>query len=171
MSFYDCLHRRLLLSCKYTLTYRTTDLVLVFSNNETWSLSFDKFDIHHLRVKHQALIFIYSIFFDGSMAMILFKHTNTKFRGIRFVCSLFVWGISPHSRIFQSYWDVTITGEGLHFDLCSASMAIDQWMFFSVPHLLWHGASVYNGHLRVPITITSIAERLAVELSLPVFTT
>ena len=27
-------------------------------------------------------------------------------------------------------------------------MAILQWGFFSVPHLLWNGASVYNGHLR-----------------------
>ena len=58
-----------------------------------------------------------------------------------------------------------------NFDLCSALMAIEQWGFLSVPHLLWHGASVYNGHLRGPVTLTPIAERLAVELSLPVFTT
>ena len=58
-----------------------------------------------------------------------------------------------------------------NFDLCSAHMAIEQWGFFRVPHLLWHGASVYNGHLRGPVTLTPIAERLAVELSLPVFTT
>ena len=50
-------------------------------------------------------------------------------------------------------------------------MAIEQWGFLSVPHLLWHGASVYNGHLWGPVTLTPIAERLAVELSLPVFTT
>ena len=31
--------------------------------------------------------------------------------------------------------------------------------------------SVYNGHLRGPVTLTAIAERLAVELSLPVLTT
>ena len=51
-------------------------------------------------------------------------------------------------------------------------VAIEQWGFFSVPHLLWHGASVYmyNGHLRGPVTLAPIAERLAVELSLPVFT-
>ena len=41
--------------------------------------------------------------------------------------------------------------------------------FFSVPHILWHGTSVYDGHLRGPVTLTPIAERLAVELSLPVF--
>ena len=50
-------------------------------------------------------------------------------------------------------------------------MAIEQWEFFNVPHLLGHEASVYNGHLRGPVTLTSIAERLAVELSLPVMTT
>ena len=43
--------------------------------------------------------------------------------------------------------------------------------FFSVPHILWHGASDYHGHLRGPLILTSVAERLAVELSLPVLTT
>ena len=56
---------------------------------------------------------------------------------------------------------------GANFDLCSALMAIEQWGFFTVPHLLWH---VYNGHFRGPVTLTPNAERLAVELSLPVFT-
>ena len=41
----------------------------------------------------------------------------------------------------------------------------------SVPHLQWHERSVYNGHLRWPSTFPSIAERLAVALSLPIFTT
>ena len=40
-----------------------------------------------------------------------------------------------------------------NFDLCSALMAIEQWGFFSVLHLLWHGASVYDGHLRGPVTL------------------
>ena len=34
-----------------------------------------------------------------------------------------------------------------NFGLCSALMAIEQWGFFSVPLILWYGASVYNGHL------------------------
>ena len=60
-----------------------------------------------------------------------------------------------------------------NFDICSAPMAIDheQWEFLSLPHLLWHGASFYNGYLRGPVTLTPIAERLTVELSLPVFMT
>ena len=54
---------------------------------------------------------------------------------------------------------------------CSALMAIEQWGILSVPHLLWHRASVYNGHLRGPVTLTLTAERLAVESVLLVFTT
>ena len=33
------------------------------------------------------------------------------------------------------------------------------------------GIRLYNGHLRGPVTLTPIPERLAVEPSLPVFTT
>ena len=35
--------------------------------------------------------------------------------------------------------------------------------------LLRHVASVYNDHLRGPVTLAPIAERLAVELTLPFF--
>ena len=61
--------------------------------------------------------------------------------------------------------------QAANFDLCSALVAIAQWVFFSVPDLLWHGSSVNNGHHRGPVTLAHISERLAVELSLPVFTT
>ena len=60
-------------------------------------------------------------------------------------------------------------GKAANFDLCSALIAIEQWGLFSVPHLLWHGSSVYNGDLRGPVTLALIAEPLAVELPLPVF--
>ena len=56
-----------------------------------------------------------------------------------------------------------------NFDLCLALMAIEQWGFFSMPHLLLHRAYVYNGHLQGLVTLTPIAQRLAVELSQPVF--
>ena len=46
-------------------------------------------------------------------------------------------------------------------DLCLALMDIEQWGFFSVPHLLWYGTSVYDNPWN--------SERLAVELSLPCF--
>ena len=35
-----------------------------------------------------------------------------------------------------------------------------------MPYPLRHGPTVYNGHLRGPLTVTPNAERLAVELSL-----
>ena len=45
------------------------------------------------------------------------------------------------------------------------------WIYmFYMFHLRWHVASVYRGHLWGPMTLTPVAERLAVELSLPVFT-
>ena len=37
-----------------------------------------------------------------------------------------------------------------NFDLSMAHMAIEQWGFLSVPHQLWHGATVCNGHLGDP---------------------
>ena len=41
--------------------------------------------------------------------------------------------------------------------------------FFSMPHLLWHGSTFYNGHIWGPVTLTPIVELLVVEMSLPVF--
>ena len=63
-------------------------------------------------------------------------------------------------------FDVTIAGEGL----------LGTYGHFAVKvliHLLRHGASVYYGHLRGPMTLTPVAdrERLAVELSLHVLMT
>ena len=46
--------------------------------------------------------------------------------------------------------------KGCKFYLCSALMAIEQWGFFSVPYLLWYGASVYNGHPREPVTPVAV---------------
>ena len=85
-----------------------------------------------------------------------------------FVCLGFIIPLENFSLIWRRHhyrW------RAANFDLCSTLMAIEQWGFFSVSHLLWHGSSVYNGHLRGPVTLTPIAERLAVELSRPVFTT
>ena len=89
---------------------------------------------------------------EGSTKIITFM---TPRAGV-LVC-LFVWCFSSHSRTFISFGD--------WLKICTyALMAIVQSGFFSVPHLLWHGASVYNGHLRGPMTLSPYAERLAVEL-------
>ena len=78
----------------------------------------------------------------------------------------FVWSFTSHSRFFHSFWDVTITGEGLRI----LTYARHSWPFISVPraHLLLHRTSVYKCHLRGPVTLTTFADRLAVELSLSV---
>jgi hypothetical protein len=53
------------------------------------------------------------------------------------------------SRIFHLYGDVTIAGEGLqNLGLCSVLRAFDQGGIFIVPHLLWHGTSVFPGLIR-----------------------
>ena len=83
-----------------------------------------------------------------------------------FVCLGFIVPVENLSTIWRRHhyrW------RAANFDLCSALMAIEQWGFFSVPHLLWHGVSVYNGHLQGPVTLTPIVERLVVEMSLYLF--
>ena len=55
--------------------------------------------------------------------------------------------------------------KGCKFWPMLGTLAIEQWGYFSVPHLLWHEASVYNGHLRGPVALALIAERIAVEPS------
>jgi hypothetical protein len=57
---------------------------------------------------------------------------------------LIIYCFTFRSRIFHLYGDVTITGEGLqNLGLCSALRAFEQGGIFIVPHLLWHGASVF----------------------------
>ena len=46
------------------------------------------------------------------------------------------------------------TSPAANFDLCLALMANEHWGFFNVPHLLWHGLALYNGHLQGPMTHT-----------------
>jgi hypothetical protein len=68
--------------------------------------------------------------------------TGTRFHNI------FVWFdyllFTSRSRIFQLYGDVTIAGERLqNLGLCLVLRAFEQGGIFIVPHLLWHGTSVY----------------------------
>ena len=86
-----------------------------------------------------------------------------------FVCLLFFVPLENFSLILRPHHCRRRAAN--FYLLCSALIAIEQWGFFSVQHPLWHGASVYDGQLRGSVTLKPIAERLAVELSLPVFTT
>jgi hypothetical protein len=57
---------------------------------------------------------------------------------------LIIYGFTSLSRIFHLYGDVTIAVEGLqNLGLCSALRAFEQGGIFIVPHLLWHGTSVF----------------------------
>ena len=73
----------------------------------------------------------------------------------KFVC---LYRVSRPTREFFTHME---TSPLQILKLCSVLMAIEQWGFFSVLHLLWHDASVYHGHLLGPVTLI----RLAVELS------
>ena len=52
-----------------------------------------------------------------------------------------------------------------YFVLYSAIIVIEQCWFFSLTHILWHRATVYDCHLWRPVTLKPAAERLAVELA------
>ena len=94
------------------------------------------------------------------------------YMGVCFVCLVFFVPLKNFSLIWIRHhyrWRATI------LDLCLSFMAIVQslqWGYFSVLHLLWHGASVCNGHFwELCPHLIPIAQHLAVELSLPVSTT
>ena len=79
---------------------------------------------------------------------------------------------SSKLRNFHSFGDVTNTGEGLQI----LTYARHSWSLSSEGSLACHtecytGQLFIIGHLLGTVTLTIIAERLAVELSLPVLTT
>ena len=91
-----------------------------------------------------------------------------RYKGCKTLITIHVRHFTSYARIFQSYKDVTITSmKGFNFwhILCIH----DQLDFFCVSHLLWHWTFIYNSHLLEPATLTPGGERLAMELSLPVF--
>ena len=117
-------------------------------------------------------IFDYTMSANRFARLLMKKTCHSPFLSYRYFSTwilsacLFVWSFSSQSKIFHSFGDVTITGGGLQI-----LPMFGTYGFFSVAHLLWHVASVYNGCLRGPVTPRPIAERSAEELSLPVFTT
>jgi hypothetical protein len=78
------------------------------------------------------------------------KSTFGKFYGLFndwLIDWLIIYGFTPRSRIFDLYGDVTTAGEGLqNLGLCSALRAFEQGTIFIMPHLLWHGTSVFRSH-------------------------
>jgi hypothetical protein len=85
----------------------------------------------------QALISIYALLEFWAFVL------HSKYLN-HFIDWLIVYSFTSRSRIFHLYGDVTIASEGLqNLGLCSALRAFEQGGIFFVPHLLWHGASVF----------------------------
>jgi hypothetical protein len=57
---------------------------------------------------------------------------------------IIIYCFTSRLKIFHLYGDVIISGEGLqNLGLCSALRAFEQRGIIIVPHLQWHGASVF----------------------------
>jgi hypothetical protein len=70
--------------------------------------------------------------------------TRVKLPYFKIAWSIFYF-LPSRSRIFHSYGDVTIAGEGLqNWGLCLALRAFEQGGIFIVSHLLWNGTSVFS---------------------------
>ena len=70
---------------------------------------------------------------------------------VLFVCVEFIVPLENFSLVWRRHhcrW------RAVNFDLCLVLMAIEQWGFFNVPHPLRHVPTIYNGHLRRPVTLT-----------------
>ena len=103
--------------------------------------------------------------FDGPGARLT---TDDVFSWYGTTCFVCVWFFVPLKNFLLTWRRHHCWWGAANFDLRSALIAIEQWGFFCVPHLLWHETSVYNGQFRGSVTLISIAKHLAVELSLPV---
>ena len=67
-----------------------------------------------------------------------------------------VWNFCTQQILCFVYSYLLMETEEFYFGVLKAmnrvennevNVIIDEWGFLSVPHLLWHGASIYNGHL------------------------
>ena len=84
-----------------------------------------------------------------------------------------VFVLCPTSEFFTHMDATKIPMKCLKFwpILVDYFMTIEQYGLFGVPHLLWLGTFVYNGHLRGSITLTPALEWFTVEILPQVFTT
>ena len=130
-------------------------LVEIWETNQTCSVQLSKFRLCHIRYEH--IKTFVDLYFYVCLFVCLFICLFGFF--IPLENFLLIWR-SHHWR-----W------RAVKFDLCSTFKAIERWGLFSMPYLLWYGTSVYNGHLRGPVTITHFVKGLPVKLSLPVLMT
>ena len=96
------------------------------------------------------------------------KTTQTTQSRQRFVCLVcFETVLGPTREFFTDMERSTLPMKDCKF----WPIIGNHWGFFSVPHLMWDGTSIYNGYLRGPVTLAHVTERVAVDLTLPILTT
>ena len=122
-------------------------------------------------INHNVIMIFHYCMMIFHCGLVLQRSPRMREYGVRswFVC-LF-GSFSSHSKILHSFGDVPIAGEGLliltyarHLLPLSSEGSVACHTYCDVGHLF------YTGHLRGPMTLIPNAERLAVELSLPVLT-
>jgi hypothetical protein len=114
-------------------------------SNETAFLKCIHNKIGNVRPSGMLNIFVFIILIDW-----LIEELNTK---LLLINPLIDWLFYLLLKSFHLYRNVIITGEELHnLGLCSAVRAFEQGGIFIVPHLLWHGTSVFSGLIHSPFT-------------------
>ena len=90
------------------------------------------------------------------------RSVGPDLNGIKKLVSIVVkvCGVYRPTRKFFSHMQILTHAQN------SWPLSSEGFLTVNVPHLLWHGPTLYIGHLRGPVTSTHVAERLAVELSL-----
>jgi hypothetical protein len=86
------------------------------------------------------------IYIKGRQQCICNRNYDSTYIGSPMVCDWLIDYLRFYVplSIFHLYGDVTIAGEGLqNLGLCSALRAFEQGGIFIMPHLLWHGTSVF----------------------------
>ena len=77
---------------------------------------------------------------------------------IIFHCCCFLFRVlRPTREFFSRLARSTFPVKGCKYWPILALIAVEEWGFFSMPQLLWHWASVYNGYLRGPVALTPVS--------------
>ena len=93
------------------------------------------------------MLFIHERYVNSKRVSNLQRSSPIALKGlILFVC-LFVWNLSSHSRIFHSYGDVTITGEGLQIlTYARQSWPLSSESSWACNHLKWSSPRTRETH-------------------------
>ena len=109
----------------------------------------------------------------ADIELLLFVYNFSSIKGfsrlvlLAWIFDCLFFGVFCHTREFYIYLETSpFLVKCCKFWPTLGTYGHWNWGFFSMPRLLWHGVSVYNGHIRGSLTLTPNAESLSVELSL-----